>query len=148
MCAIGRAPEPRPPTLAAPIPSRNPPGTEAITGIPYHTPETAAVCRSALALLRHFHSSLCRTMIWRHLGHRSRTRAASWASRARRTAGKVGRGGGPVVLIFLPLATMPEPEMLQDSEGDQRHRRLAQPAGVLPGNPDRVLALLGQRGGV
>ena len=30
-----------------------------------------------LALLRQFHSSLCRTMISRHLGHRSRTAPAS-----------------------------------------------------------------------
>jgi len=30
-----------------------------------------------LALLRQFHSSLCRTMVSRHLGHRSRTAPAS-----------------------------------------------------------------------
>ncbi|GGC73278.1 hypothetical protein GCM10011504_58340 [Siccirubricoccus deserti] len=32
--------------------------------------------RPYLALLWHFHSSLCRTMVSRHLGHRSRMRAA------------------------------------------------------------------------
>ena len=61
-------------------------------------------------------------MTSQHLGHRSRMEAASWASRARRTAGKVGWGGGPVARIFPPLATLPEPQVLQEGEGDQHHQ--------------------------
>src|ERR671917_1211375 len=61
-------------------------------------------------------------MTSQHLEHRSRMEAASWASRARRTAGKVGWGGGPVARIFPPLATPPEPQVLQEGEADQHHQ--------------------------
>src|SRR3712207_3859819 len=76
-------------------------------------------------------------MTWRHLGHRSRTRAASWASSARRTAGKVGWGGGPVAQVFPPLATPPKPQVLQEGEGDQHHQGVVVQAG--PGPPLEVV---------
>jgi hypothetical protein len=76
-------------------------------------------------------------MTSRHLGHRSRTEAASWVSSARRTAGKVGWGGGPVARIFPPLATLPKPEVLQEGEGDQHHQGMVVQAG--PGSPLEVV---------
>src|SRR5215217_6207520 len=52
-------------------------------------------------------------------------------------AGKVGWGGGPVVPIFPPLATLPEPEVLQEGEGDQHHQGVVVQAG--PRSPLEVV---------
>ena len=103
----------------------------------HHARQPSCIIRARLALLRHFHSSLCRTMTSRHLGHRRRTRAARCASSARRTAGKVGWGGGLVVQVFPPLATLLKPEVLQEVEGDQHHQGVVVQAG--PGSPLEVV---------
>ena len=39
-----------------------------------------------------------------------------------RTAGKVGCGGGPLILFFPPCCL--EPAMLEESVGDHRHQRM------------------------
>jgi hypothetical protein len=52
-------------------------------------------------------------------------------------AGKVGWGGGPAVQIFPPPATLPQPEVLQEGEGDQHHQGMVVQAG--PGSALEVV---------
>src|SRR5215218_135256 len=52
-----------------------------------------------------------------------------------RTAGKVGCGGGPLILFFPPCCF--EPAMLEESVGDHRHERMTMQA--LPGSALEVI---------
>src|SRR5262245_28709216 len=52
-----------------------------------------------------------------------------------RTAGKVGCGGGPLILFFPPCCF--EPTMLEESVGDHRHQRMTMQA--LPGSALEVI---------
>jgi len=52
-----------------------------------------------------------------------------------RTAGKLGRGGGPLILFF-PLRCC-EPTMLEEGVGDHRHERVTVQA--LPGSTLEVM---------
>src|SRR6266436_3065612 len=54
---------------------------------------------------------------------------------ARRTAGKVGCGGGPLILFFPPCGF--EPAMLEESVSNHGHERVAVEA--LPGSPLEVV---------
>src|SRR5262249_47697493 len=52
-----------------------------------------------------------------------------------RTAGNVGRGGGPLILFFPPCCF--EPAILEESVGDHRHERMTMQA--LPGSALEVI---------
>src|ERR1700756_2250947 len=55
-----------------------------------------------------------------------------------RTAGNVGRGGGPLILFFPPCCF--KPAILEESVGDHRHERMTVKA--LPGSALEVVHLI------
>src|SRR3954470_17963488 len=82
---------------------------------------------TSLALLCHLQSRRWCSKRSRQCGQRSRTRVSA-ATIRRRTAGRLGRGGGPgsggVSALFPP-----EPQVLQEGEGQQAQERVVvQPA--------------------
>src|SRR5246127_3356551 len=68
-------------------------------------------------------------------GHRCGGGRAMSSRMAWRTAGNVGRGGGPLILFFPPCCF--EPAILQESVGDHRHERMTMQA--LPGSALEVV---------
>ena len=52
-----------------------------------------------------------------------------------RTAGNVGRGGGPLILFFPPCCF--KPAILEESVGDHRHERMT--VKTLPGSALEVI---------
>src|SRR5262249_14718314 len=63
-------------------------------------------------------------------GHRCGGGRAMSSRMAWRTAGNVGRGGGPLILFFPPCCF--KPAILEESVGDHRHERMTMQA--LPGS--------------
>src|SRR5262249_17449919 len=67
-------------------------------------------------------------------GHRCGGGRAMSSRMAWRTAGNVGRGGGPLILFFPPCCF--KPAILEESVGDHRHERMtvkARPGSALEG---------------
>jgi hypothetical protein len=79
-----------------------------------------------LTLLWQFYSRLWGESQWRQNGHRMGVSAAIRARMARRMAGNVGCGGGPVSpsIIFSPLRQVGEAEILEEREGDHDQNRV------------------------
>src|ERR1700745_1298515 len=68
-------------------------------------------------------------------GHRCGGGRAMSSRMAWRTAGNVGRGGGPVILFSPPCCF--KPAILEESVGDHRHERMTVKA--LPGSALEVI---------
>src|ERR1700756_972606 len=68
-------------------------------------------------------------------GHRCGGGRAMSSRMAWRTAGNVGRGGGPLILFFPPCCF--KPAILEESVGDHRHERMTVKA--LPGSALEVI---------
>src|SRR5260370_40490763 len=68
-------------------------------------------------------------------GHRCGGGRAMSSRMAWRTAGNVGRGGGPLILFFPPCCF--KPAILGESVGDHRHERMT--GKPLPGSPLHTL---------
>src|SRR5215471_13108138 len=76
-----------------------------------------------LALLWQIHSGRRSLQIhFRQCGHRCGGSRAKSSRMAWRTAGNVGRGGGPLILFFPPCCF--KPAILEESVGDHRHERM------------------------
>src|SRR5215469_10080294 len=89
-----------------------------------------------LALLWQIYSCRCALQIhFRQCGHRWGGGRAISSRMAWRTAGKVGCGGGPLILFFPPCCF--EPAILEESVGDHRHERVTMQA--LPGSAFEVI---------
>src|SRR5262245_9659367 len=96
-------------------------------------PKSAKV---ALALLWQIYSRCFSLQIhFLQRGHRCGGGRAMSSRMAWRTAGNVGRGGGPVILFFPPCCF--KPAILEESVGDHRHERMTVKA--LPGSALEVI---------
>src|SRR4051794_18124075 len=82
-------------------------------------PQTKSVSCAILALLWQFYSRLCSINQWRQNGHRTGAHVPIRARMARRMAGSVGWGGGPVSpsVIFSPLRQGGEAGVLGEGGG-------------------------------
>src|SRR6266566_7927575 len=77
----------------------------------------------ALALLWQIYSRCFSLQIhFLQRGHRCGGGRAMSSRMAWRTAGNVGRGGGPLILFFPPCCF--KPAILEESVGDHRHERM------------------------
>jgi hypothetical protein len=82
-----------------------------------------AVIRHGLALLWQIYSCRCLLQIhFRQCGHRRGGSRAMSSRMAWRTAGRVGWGGGPLILFFPPCCC--EAAMLEEGVRDHRHERM------------------------
>src|SRR6516165_3019055 len=91
---------------------------------------------SALALLWQIYSRCFSLQIhFLQRGHRCGGGRAMSSRMAWRTAGNVGRGGGPLILFFPPCCF--KPAILEESVGDHRHERMTVKA--LPGSALEVI---------
>src|SRR6516164_11107738 len=76
-----------------------------------------------LALLWQIYSGRRSLQIhFRQCGHRCGGSRANSSRMAWRTAGKVGCGGGPLIVFFPPRCF--EPAMLEEGVSDHRHKRM------------------------
>src|SRR5262245_14423850 len=92
--------------------------------------------RGGLALLWQIYARGCSLQIhFRQCGHRGGGGRANSSRMAWRTAGKVGCGGGPLILFF-PLRCF-ETAVLEEGVGDHRHERMTVKA--LPGSSFEVI---------
>src|SRR5215467_99820 len=90
----------------------------------------------ALALLWQIYSRCFSLQIhFLQRGHRRGGGRAMSSRMAWRTAGNVGRGGGPLILFFPPCCF--KPAILEESVGDHRHERMTVKA--LPGSALEVI---------
>ncbi len=98
-----------------------------------------------LTLLRHVHSRRGTVNRVRQRGPRAVTTRARWAKSWRRTAGRVGWGGGPG-WDFFPHPGLPQAPVLQEGEGEHREQRMVmepEPRAALEVvEPQLVLELL------
>ena len=101
-----------------------------------HSVGVAAQYASALALLWQIYSRRCTLQIhFRQCGHRCGGGRVMSSRMAWRTAGKVGCGGGPLILFFPPCCF--EPAILEESVSDHRHERVTMQ--TLPGSSFEVI---------
>src|SRR5262249_7131930 len=98
-------------------------------------PHKSAFC-AQLALLWQIYSRCFSLQIhFLQRGHRRGGGRAMSSRMAWRTAGNVGRGGGPLILFFPPCCF--KPAILGESVGDHRHERMTGKA--LPGSALEVI---------
>src|ERR1700745_751576 len=101
-------------------------------------PSSARQCGSirTLALLWQIYSRCFSLQIhFLQRGHRCGGGRAMSSRMAWRTGGNVGRGGGPLILVFPPCCF--KPAILEESVGDHRHERMT--AKALPGSALEVI---------
>ena len=99
-------------------------------------PRASTNWRCARALLWQIYSGRRSLQIhFRQCGHRCGGSRANSSRMAWRTAGKVGCGGGPLIVFFPPRCF--EPAMLEEGVSDHRHKRMT--VNALPGSSLEVV---------